>query len=124
MPRAQLGELCQREGKGKCRAPPAVAWPPRLSAKRRAPGSEGPWLGSAAPHTQRLTPWAPSSCLTHVGSLALSSPAETCAGGGGLPLRVWAPAHSPSSGEAAPKQDLQEAQSAPAWKPSEEHAGK
>ena len=27
------------------------------------------------------TPWAPSSCLTHVPSLALSSPGETCAAG-------------------------------------------
>ena len=59
----------------------------RLSAARSAPGSQGPWRGSAAPHTRRLTPWAPSSCLTHVASLALSSPAETCAAGWGLPLR-------------------------------------
>ena len=50
--------------------------------------SQGPWLGSAAPHTRMLTPWAPSSCLTHVASLALSSPAETCAAGWGLPLRA------------------------------------
>ena len=71
--RLQQEELCVSEGKGKCRAPPAVAWPPRLSAARSAPGSQGPWLGSAAPHTRRLTLWAPSSCLTHVGSLALSS---------------------------------------------------
>ena len=63
----------------------------------------GPGLGSAAPHTQRLTPWAPSKCTTDVGSLALSSPAETCAGGWGLILRVWVPAHSPNSGEAAPE---------------------
>ena len=25
---------------------------------RRAPGSKGPWLGFASPHSQRLTPWA------------------------------------------------------------------
>ena len=30
-------------------------------------------------------------------------PAETCAGGWGLILRVWVPAHSPNSGEAAPE---------------------
>ena len=47
--------------------------------------------------------WAPSSCLTHVASLALCSPAGGCAAGWGLPLPVWAPAHSPSSGEAAPE---------------------
>ena len=41
--------------------------------------------------------------MTDVGSLALSSPAETCAGVWGLILRVWVPAHSPSSGEAAPE---------------------
>ena len=80
------------EGKGKCRALSAVAWPPRLSAERSAPGSQGPWLGSAAPHTRRLTPWAPSSCPTHVASLALSSPAETCVrqllGTQGVSLRV------------------------------------
>ena len=45
----------------------------------------------------------PRKCMTDVGSLALSSPAETCAGGWGLILRVWVPAHSPNSGEAAPE---------------------
>ena len=99
----QQCELCQTEGKGGCRALSAAAWPPRLSAARRAPGFQGPWLGSAALHTRRLTPWAPSKCMTDVGSLALSSPAETCAGGSGLILRVWVPAHSPNSGEAAPE---------------------
>ena len=62
----------------------------------------GPWLGSAALHTRRLTPWAPSKCMTDVGSLALSSPAETCAGNSGLILRVWVPAHNPNSVETAP----------------------
>ena len=99
----QQGELRQSEEKDKCRAPPAVAWLPSLRAAWRAVGSQGTLLGSAATHTRRLTPWAPSSCLTHVGSLALSSPAETCAAGWGLPLRAWAPAHSPSSGQAAPE---------------------
>ena len=96
-------EFCQREGKGNCRAPPAVAWPPRFSATRRAPGSQVPWLGFSAPHTRRLIPWVPRKCMTDVGSLALSSPAETCAGGWGLILRVWVPAHSPNAGEAAPE---------------------
>ena len=68
-----------------------------------APGSKGPWLGFASPHSQRLTPWVPRKCVRDVGSLALSSPAETCAGGWGLILRVWVPAHSPNSGEAAPE---------------------
>ena len=45
----------------------------------------------------------PRKCMTDVGSLALSSPAETCAGGWGLILRVWVPAHSLNSGEAAPE---------------------
>ena len=45
----------------------------------------------------------PREYMTDVGSLALSSPAETCAGGWGLILRVWVPAHSTSSGEAAPE---------------------
>ena len=35
--------------------------------------------------------------------LALSSPAETCASGWGLILRVWVPAHSLNSEEAAPE---------------------
>ena len=96
-------ERSEREGKGKCRALPAVAWSTRLSATRSAPGFQGPWLVSAAPHTRRQTPWAPSSCLTHVACLALSSPAETCAAGWGQPLRAWAPAHSPSSVQAAPE---------------------
>ena len=63
----------------------------------------GPLAGSAAPDNQRLSPWVPRECMTDVGSLALSSPAETCAGGWGLILRVWVPAHSPNSGEAAPE---------------------
>ena len=42
--------------------------------------------------------------MTDVGSLALSSPAETCAGGWGLILRFLVPAHSTSSGEAAPEE--------------------
>ena len=65
--------------------------------------SKGPWLGFASPHSQRLTPWVPRKCVRDVGSLALSSPAETCAGGWGLILRVWVPAHSLNSGEAAPE---------------------
>ena len=95
-------ELCEREGKSYWMASPAGAWPHRLSAARRAPGSMEPWVWDAA-HTRRLSPWVHSKCLTDVGSLALSTPAERCEGGLGLPLRVWAPAHSPSSGEAAPE---------------------
>ena len=30
----------------------AVAWPPRLSAGRRESGSQGPWLGEAAPQPE------------------------------------------------------------------------
>ena len=99
----QHRELCQREGKDNCRAPQAVSRPPRISATPRAPGSQGPWLGFSAPHTWRLIPWVPRKCMTDVGSLALSSPAETCAGGWGLILRFWVPAHSPNSGEGAPE---------------------
>ena len=58
-------------------------------AIRRAPGSQVPWLGFSAPHTRRLIPWVPRKCMTDVGSLALSSPADTCAGGWGLILRVY-----------------------------------
>ena len=28
-----------------------------------APGSKGPWLGFASPHSQRLTPWVPRKCV-------------------------------------------------------------
>ena len=98
----QQWELCQREGKGNCRAPPAVAWTPRFSAARRAPGSQGPWVVSAA---SRLAThlWSPIICLKYIGSLMLFSPAELCAGCWGLPLRVWVPAHNPSSGEVTPE---------------------
>ena len=41
-------------------------------------------------------------------------PGLTCAGVWGLILRVWVPAHSPNSGEAAPEQDLLEEPCAPA----------
>ena len=68
-----------------------------------APGSKGPWLGFASPHSQRLNPWVPRKCVRDVGSLALSSPAETCAGGWLLILRVLVPPHSVNSGEAAPE---------------------
>ena len=30
----------------------ALAWPPRLSAGRRESGSQGPWLGEAAPQPE------------------------------------------------------------------------
>ena len=71
--------------------------PHREHQAPRAPG----W--GFQPHTRRLIPWVPRKCMTDVGSLALSSPAETCAGVWGLILRVWVPAHSPNSGEAAPE---------------------
>ena len=64
---------------------------------------QGPLAGFCSPDTQRLIPWATRQCMTDVGSLALSSPVETCAGVWGLILRVWVPAHSPNSGEAAPE---------------------
>ena len=63
----------------------------------------GPLAGVFCPDTRRLIPLAPRKCMTEVGSLALSPPAETCAGVWGLILRVWVPAHSPNSGEAAPE---------------------
>ena len=85
--------------------------------------SQGHWLGSPARHTWRLTPWAPGSCLTHVASLALSSPAETCAAGWGLPLRAWALAHSPSSGQATPEPRPAGGAELPALKPSDQHEG-
>ena len=47
-------------------------------------------------------------------SLALSSPAETCAGVWGLILRVWVPAHSPNQGKQPLRQDLLEEPCAPA----------
>ena len=86
----------------------------RCTECTRLPGSLGAWCtpctrlpgslaGVCSPTHPEADSLAPSSCLTHVASLALSSPAETCAAGWGLPLRAWAPAHSPSSGQAAPE---------------------
>ena len=54
-------------------------------------GREYPLEEGLATHSSILTwriPW---------------TPAETCAGGWGLILRVWVPAHSLNSGEAAPE---------------------
>ena len=103
LPRAPAVRALPDGSEGNLQSSSSGCWPPRLSASRRAPGSQGPWLGSAAAHTQRLTPWEPSKCMTDVGFLALSSPAETCAGGSGLILRVWVPAHNPNSVETAPE---------------------
>ena len=103
LPRAPAVRALSEGSEGKSRYPSAVAWLPRLSAARRTPGSKGPWLGFAAPHTQRLTPWVPRKCVTDVASLALSSPAETCAGGWSLILRVWVLTRFPNSSEAAPE---------------------
>ena len=103
LPRAPAVRALSEGGEGNSRYPSAVAWLPRLSAARRARGSQGPWQASSAPENQRLSPWVPREYMTDVGSLALSSPAETCAGGWGLILRVWVPAHSLNSGEAAPE---------------------
>ena len=101
--RAPAVRALSEGSEGNSRYPSAVAWLPRLSAAQRAPGSKGPWLGFAAPHTKRLTPWVPRKCATDVASLALSSPTETCAGGWCLVLRVWVNARIPSSAEAAPE---------------------
>ena len=85
----------------------------------------GPLAGVCSPpHTRRLTPWAPDRCLTDVGSLALSSPAVTCAGGRGLALRVGLPPTAPAQGKQPLSQDLLEARGAPAWNPSSQNAGK
>ena len=64
---------------------------------------QGPLAGFCIPTLPEADPWVPRKCVRDVGSLALSSPAETCAGGWGLILRVWVPAHGPKSGEAAPE---------------------
>ena len=99
-------------------------WTAQTHRHTESSGSQGPWLGSAAPHTQRQTPWAPSKCMTDVGSLALSSPAQTCAGGWGLFLRVWVPAHGPNSGKQPLRQDLLEEPCSPVWLVSAQPAGK
>ena len=103
LPRAPAVRALSEGSEGNSRYPSAVAWLPRLSAARRAPGSQGPWLDSAALNNQSLSLWVPRECMTDIGSLALSSPAETCAGGWGLIQGVWVPAHSTSSWEAAPE---------------------
>ena len=51
LPRAPAVRALSEGSEGNSRYPSAVAWLPRLSAARRAPGSKGPWLGFAAPHT-------------------------------------------------------------------------
>ena len=103
LPRAAAGRaLCQ----GKEGLVPGSARSCLAAQTQRCPECTrlpSPLAGDCRPHTRRLTPWVPSRCLTHVASLALSSTAETCAAGWGLPLRAWAPAHSPSSGQAAPE---------------------
>ena len=66
----------------------------------RLPGPMG-GLCSATPREGNSI--HPRKGLRDVGSLELSYPAEMCAGGLGLPLSFWAPAHSPSSGETAPE---------------------
>ena len=103
LPRAPAVRALSEGSEGNSRYPSAVALLPRLSAARGAPGSKGPWLGFADSHTHRLTPWRPRKCVTDVGSLALSSPAEAFSGGWGLILCVWVHARIPSSGEAAPE---------------------
>ena len=84
----------------------------------------GPLAGVQAPHTRRLTPWAPSSCLTHVAFLALSPPAETFAAGWLLSCVPGLPPTAPAQGKQPLSQDLQEAQRAPAWKSSEQQPGR
>ena len=103
LPRAPAVRILSEGREGQLQGSSSGCMDAQISATRRAPGSQGPWLGFSAPHTRKLIPWVPRKCMTDVGSLALSSPAETCAGGWGLILRVWVPAHSPKSGEAAPE---------------------
>ena len=66
----------------------------------------------------------PSRCLTHVASLALSSPAETFASGWLLSCVTGFPPTARAQGKQTLSQDLQEAQSSPTWKPSEQLAGR
>ena len=99
----QQRELCQRAGKSHWMDSQAVAWPPSLSATWRESGSQGPWVGDAAPHPE-CSSCGPRKCLADLGSLELSSRAETCGPGSGLPLCVWASSHSLSAGEPAPEQ--------------------
>ena len=124
LPRASAGRaLCKgKEGLVHVSARGCLAeQTQRCTECTRLPGS---LVGSAAPHTRRLTPWVPSRCLTHVASLALSSPAEMCAAGWDLPLRAGLPPTAPAQGKQPLRQDLPEAQSAPTWKPSEQLAGR
>ena len=39
---------------------------------------QGPWLGFASPHSQRLTPWVPRKCVRDVGSLARFPSRDIC----------------------------------------------
>ena len=63
----------------------------------------GPLAGVCSPAHQEADSMGAQQVHDRRSSLALSSPAETCAGGSGLILRVWVPAHNPNSVETAPE---------------------
>ncbi|XP_060264733.1 uncharacterized protein LOC132659108 [Ovis aries] len=95
-------ELCAREGRASAglRKTLLGRTDSALHGVHQAPRA---LAGVCSPAHPEADSWGAQQ-LPHTRSfLALSSPAETCAAGWGLPLRAWAPAHSPSSGQAAPE---------------------
>ena len=104
LPRAPAVRTLSEGREGQLQGSPSGCLDAQIQRRKESTRLPGPLAGVYGPDTRRLSPWAPRKCMRAVGSLALSSPAETCAGVWGLILRVWVPAHSSNSGEAAPEE--------------------
>ena len=78
---------------------PAVAWPPRPSAGRRESGSQGPWLGEAAPQPEGNSVCAQQAPARLGFPGALPSVESWGCGLGPSPVRLGQGEHSPSAGE-------------------------
>ena len=103
LPRAPAVRALSEGSEGQQQGSFSGCWAAQTQRRTENTGLPGPLAGVWSPGQPKAVSVCARECMTDVGSLALSSPAETCAGFRGLILRVWVPAHSTSSWEAAPE---------------------
>ena len=104
LPRAPAVRSLSKGSEGQQQGSFSGCWAAQTQRRTENTGLPGPLAGVWSPGQPKAVSVCARECMTDVGSLALSSPAETCAGFRGLILRVWVPAHSTSSAEAAPEE--------------------
>ena len=107
LPRAPAVRTLSEGREGQLQGSSSVCLDAQIQRRKESTRLPGPLAGVFIPGHPEDEFVGAQNVYDKVGSLALSSAAETCAGVWGLILRVWVPAHSPNSGEAAPTQGKQ-----------------